>query len=72
MAKVRTSVASAMAPIKRIGSKVEAEVDGIVEQRYIETEFRIPIPQNALTKAIGLPEVFVLTWRIKLPPRRPG
>ncbi len=69
--KVRESVGTAMAPVKRVATKAEAEAEKIVEQGYIQTEFRIPVPQNALTKLMGMPKVFVLGGRIYLGGRDP-
>lgn len=73
MAKVRTSVASAMrdvtdamAPLKDTATLARTEGQKIVKDGYVEFELRIPIPQNALTKLMGMGEVFVLPLRFKL------
>lgn len=59
-------VTDAMAPLKDTATLAKAEAEKIVEQGYVEFEVRIPIPQNALTKVLGMPKVFVLPLRFKL------
>lgn len=62
----RASVASAMAPVKRLASKVEHEVDGYRKQRYIGGEFGIPMP-GKFAALSGMPEELVIRWQIDLP-----
>lgn len=62
----RASVASAMAPVRKTANLALAEVAGIVKQRYIETEFGIPVP-GKLAELFGMPSEFVIRWRINLP-----